>query len=82
VWQHHPAAARREVLFVQPVQKQNRAECLALRRRADLLFHGEPRQEPFDLLGAHCRRMCLAVEQDESPDPLDVGLFRAPAVVP
>jgi hypothetical protein len=43
---------------------------------------GKRRQEPLDLLLAHFCRVPLAVEENEAPDPTNVGLLGAVAVVP
>jgi hypothetical protein len=64
------------------VEKQQCAERLVLRRRCDVLLNGERRQELGDLRAAHFRRVALAVERNEPPDPRDVGLLGAPAVAP
>ena len=40
-----------------------------------------PFLEPFDLQRAHLTWMPLAVGEDESLDPSDIGCFRAQAVV-
>ena len=45
-------------------------------------LHGKRRQEGRDLSGAHLGGVPLAVEEDESPDPVDVGLLGSPTVVP
>lgn len=65
-----------------PVQKQDGAEGLRLCRGTDMLFDGQMRQELVDLLLAHFCRMAFSVEEDESPDPGHIGLFRSSAVVP
>ena len=38
-------------------------------------------QKRFNLGSAHVFRMLLVVEQDESADPVDIGLFGAEAVM-
>ena len=53
-----------------PVQEQQGAQRLILRRRADVLAGGKPRQERRDLGSAHALGMPLVVEDDESVDPV------------
>jgi hypothetical protein len=64
------------------VEKQQRTECLILCGGADALVDGEKRQKPRDFGDAHLGRMRLAVEDDVAADPVDVGLFGPPAVMP
>src|SRR3989442_13656455 len=46
-----------------------------------MAIHRERGEEAGDLQRAHLGRVPLAVEQDVSPDPCDVGLFGPAAVV-
>jgi hypothetical protein len=64
-----------------PIEEDERVQRLILCGRAHLPVHRKPGQEPLDLQGAHLGRMTLPVEEDEPPDPADVGLFRPAAVV-
>jgi hypothetical protein len=64
-----------------PIQEQQRAERLVLRRRADLPFHGEVGEIPTDLVTTHLRRMPLAVKDNEPPNPRGIGLFGPAAIV-
>jgi hypothetical protein len=63
------------------IQKEHRAQRLVLRRRAHLAHRRKPREKCTDLANAHVLRMPLLVKQDEPPDPRDVDLFGATAVV-
>jgi hypothetical protein len=47
-----------------------------------VLVDREKRQKPRDFGDAHLARMRLAVEEDVAADPVDVGLFGPPAVMP
>jgi hypothetical protein len=55
---------------------------LILRRRADISVDGERREEAGRFVRTQLRRVTLAVNQDVSSDPSDVGLLRAATVVP
>jgi len=48
----------------------------------DLVLHGQRHQEARNLAGAHLGGVPLAVEEDEPPDPVDVGFLGPPTVVP
>ena len=63
------------------VEKEKRAQGLGLRRGADGAFDGEVGDERVDLGLAHLHRVALVVKEDVAPDPADVGLFGAQAVV-
>jgi hypothetical protein len=63
-----------------PIQEQQHAERLVLRRRAHLPLHGEVGEIPTDLVTTHLRRMPLAMKDNESPNPHDVGFFGAAAI--
>ena len=65
-----------------PVQEQQRRERLVLGGGRDVTFDGEVGQERVDLDVAHFPRMSPAVEEDEAPDPADVGILGARRVVP
>jgi hypothetical protein len=54
---------------------------LVLGRSRDLLFHGEMGEEGGDFLFTHLVRMPLLMEEDKSPNPIEVSLFGADAVV-
>ena len=53
-----------------------------LGRGSDLVLHGERGQESRDLGGPHLGGVPLALEEDEPPDPVDVGFLGPAAVVP
>ena len=63
------------------VQKEQCAERLILRRRADMTLDREPRQEPREFGGTHFGRVPLSVEQAVSANPVDVRLLGPRAVV-
>src|SRR5436309_2529113 len=63
------------------VQEEQCAQRLVLGGRGDVTVHGERRQEPCDLRRAHLGRVPLAVKEDVSPDPADVCVLGAAAVV-
>ncbi len=63
------------------VQEQDGAARLVLGRGAHLALDGEPAQVLGDLGATHLGGVTLAVVQDEAPDPADVGLLGAVAVV-
>jgi len=42
----------------------------------------QPAEEAADLWRAHLRRVAFLMEEDVTPDPLDVGIFGTQAVVP
>ena len=63
------------------VEEEQRAQGLVLRRRGHVALDGQRAEEPGDLGGTHPGRMPLVVEQDEAPDPADVGLLGAQAAV-
>ena len=64
------------------VQKQHRAQRLVLRRRADFLVNGEPREKRHKLRCTHGGRVLLSMKEDVPSNPGDVGLFGTPTVVP
>lgn len=64
-----------------PVQEQHRTQGLVLRRGGHSLLHSQYRQERRDLGRSKHPRMPLTVKQDIAPNPMDVRLLRAPAVV-
>jgi hypothetical protein len=47
-----------------------------------MLVDRQPRQKGADLACSHVTRMTAAVEDDESPDPVQIGFLRTAAVVP
>jgi hypothetical protein len=63
------------------VQKQDRGERLVLGRCCDAAFDRQVRKELRDLRGRHVRRVSFAVEQNEAPNPLEIGSFCSEAVV-
>ena len=63
------------------VEKQQCTQRLILRRRADVLAHGQPRQERRNFVRAHRRRMSQFVKDDEPPNPMDVRFFSPSAVM-
>src|SRR3989442_14800096 len=62
-------------------RKSKCAQRLVLGGRGDVTVHGERRQEPCDLRRAHLGRVPLAVKEDVPPDPADVCVLGAAAVV-
>ena len=64
-----------------PVQNQERAEGLVLGGGGHILPHSDVRQKRLNFGRAHLPGMPLAVEKDKAPNPVDVALFRANAVV-
>jgi hypothetical protein len=64
------------------IEEKQRAQSLVLRGRRELIANGERRQERGDLDGAHLGWVTLAVKEDVAPDPVNVGLLGAAAVVP
>jgi hypothetical protein len=52
-----------------------------LSRRGNVALNGQEAQELRDLGRPHLGGMALAMEEDESADPGDVGLLGAPASV-
>lgn len=63
------------------VEEYNGIKRLILGRRSDFAFHSQMAQECVDFGGPHLIRMSLTVEENESPNPLQVGFFRPQAVV-
>src|SRR2546428_3731778 len=63
------------------VQEEQRAQRLVLGRGGHLALDRERAQEPGDLCRAHFDWMALAVEDDVSADPRDVGVLSAATVV-
>ena len=64
------------------IEKQDAAQRLVLCRCRDVLFNGQPYQKRRDLRCAKPSGMTPAMEHDEAPDPMDVGVLSPPAVVP
>jgi hypothetical protein len=64
-----------------PVEEEERREGLVLGGGRDAAVRRERGQEGVDLGFAHFVGMPFAVEDDEPPDPADVRLFGAEAVV-
>lgn len=65
-----------------PVQEQERALRLVLRRRRDVAVHCELRQKGLHFLRGELRWMALAVKPDEASNPIDIRLLGAEAVMP
>jgi hypothetical protein len=63
------------------IEKEQGAQGLVLGRRGDLSIHGQMGEKGFDFRRAHLARMTLAVEENETSDPIDVGFFGADGVV-
>jgi hypothetical protein len=59
-----------------PVEEQQSAECLFLRRRGDALFGGLPSEKHFDLVFFHLQRVAFSKKEDKVLDPGDIGAFR------
>jgi hypothetical protein len=64
-----------------PVEKQQSAERLILRRWRDAPIGGQPSWKRFDLVFSHLQGMTFSVKEDKALDPGDVGPFRFEAVV-
>src|SRR5262249_31706052 len=60
---------------------QNRSQGLAVSRWRDLSLVSEEGEEGLDFPRTHLPRMPEAVESNEEPHPIDVGLLGAQAVV-
>src|SRR2546428_4675034 len=63
------------------IQKHEGTQRLVLRRGGDLMGHGEGREKLLHFGGTHHLRMPFVMEQDEPPDPLHIGVFRAETIV-
>ena len=63
------------------VEEYDGVERLILGRSSDVPFHGQMAQECVDFGGTHLIRVSLTVEENESPNPLQVGFLRPQAVV-
>lgn len=64
-----------------PVEEQNHCKGLRLRRGADSPGDREVGQEGIDLFPSELLGMSLFVEQNEVPNPPNVGRLGAPAVM-
>jgi hypothetical protein len=64
-----------------PIEEEDRGQRLVPSGGGDLLGHRQRRKECRDLDLAERMGMSLAVEQDGSANPMDVGVLRAAAVV-
>ena len=64
-----------------PVEERERVECLILDGGGDAFLDREMREKARHLVLAHSRGMLLTVEENEAPNPVDVGLLGANAVV-
>ena len=78
---HHPVHPRQLFCENFAIEEQQRSQRLILRRGRDPPLGCEVRQERFDLGPAHLPRVAFAVEVDEAARPVQVGVFRAQAVV-
>lgn len=58
-----------------PVQEEERGECLVLRGRAHVVIGGEPREEPAHVCRPKIARVARSAEDDEAPNPEEVGVF-------
>jgi len=74
--------ARELFLKHRPVEEQERAEDLRLRRGRHVLIHSQVGKKRFDFGDIHGLRMAFIVETDETGDPADVGLLRVKGVLP
>lgn len=63
------------------MEEQDRAERLVLGGGSDVPFDGQGAEEASDLGRPHLRGVALVVEEDVPPDPRDVGVLGASAVV-
>jgi hypothetical protein len=63
------------------VQEEKSAERLVLRGSCDVSLRGEVRQKGADIPSVEFARMLATVEENEAPNPSDVGVLGAPAVV-
>ena len=69
----HPGVGAQDVL----IEEEQGVERLVLGGCSDLTPRGQIGEEFVDLRAAHLARVAFAVEQDESPDPIQVGLLGA-----
>ncbi len=63
------------------VEEQDGAGRLVLGRRRDIPLDGQVSEERLELGCPHLLRMAFPMEEDEAPDPLDLGVFGPDAVV-
>jgi hypothetical protein len=63
------------------IQEENGAERLVLCAGGDLALNGEVSEEGFNLRFAHVARVARAVEENDAPDPGEVGGFGAEGIV-
>jgi hypothetical protein len=63
------------------IQKQDSAQRLVLCRWRHVLFDRQPGEKRRDLRCAKLPRMPPAMEHDEAPDPMDIGVLGPPAVM-
>ena len=64
------------------VEKQQRVQRLVLSSRADVRISCQAGEKCRDISLAHLSRVAFVVEEDESFDPSDIGIFSFDAVVP
>ena len=64
-----------------PVEEEEGVQRLVPGRGADAAVFGQPGQKRGDLGFAHVGRVALVMEEDETANPGDVGIGRAPAEV-
>jgi hypothetical protein len=62
-------------------KKQQGGLGLVLRRRRHPTLHRQVREKSRHLVGTHGLRMPLAMEQDETPRPVDIRLLGADRIV-
>ncbi len=77
---HVAQITQRTVEYIS-VKKEQSGQCLVLRRGADLLLHGQMREERVDLRLAHLVGVANVVETDVALHPLAVRLLRSRAVM-
>jgi hypothetical protein len=63
------------------VKKEQRAQCLVLRRRGNVSIYSKVGEKSGDFLLAHVAGMPFAVKKNKATDPIDADLFSANAVM-
>ena len=64
-----------------PIEKKQRAEILILCGKCNVSIHGDVAQKCLDFSLAHITGVSFVVEQDKAPDPIDISMFSANAVM-
>ena len=72
--------ARVEIKHVS-IQKEHGVERLILRGGAHVLVYGQGREKLFDFVASHVSRVAFSMKADEPLDPVEIGVFRADAIV-